>query len=140
MKIKKIKDIKRPLSWKLINLWYIPVGLVFWPFFPLTLLYTGIMGKKKLWINLSIFLLIVFGVSTFMILSQIMAMLFSIIIGVAFFAQIVYVILSAKEYLNRLDINQRESVAFQDVKDRIGNDPALAQNKLGNKFVMNLQK
>lgn len=137
---KKKYYIDRPLIWKILNLWYIPAGLFIPLLFPFTLLYTGIVGQKKTWTNISIVLIAIFLISTFLVLANIMRNLFAGLIVAAFVFQIIYVILSAKEFLQRLDIILREGTLFKGIKSSIENDPAFSKDSLGKQFIQELHQ
>lgn len=133
--------VNKDLSWKMLNLWYIPVFIPTLFFTPFGLLYAGLAAKKAKWVRMfaGTFGVTIFTVS--MILTGHMKALMVGLFMVNWIFQIFYMLKNANEFLYRLDMKQREEDIFNTAKERIDNEPEInTGDKLALEFISDLHK
>ena len=111
----------RPLIWKILNLWYIPVSILIPVFLPFSLLYIGLIAKSKKWVRIFALVTTTLVTSTVLLLANMdsFGKFFAIPIALAAGFTIVYIIAAAGDFLRRLDIILRNGTLFKE-EDRNG--------------------
>ena len=132
--------INRPLLWKIVNLWYIPILFPTILFMPLALLYMGVMVDKKTWkLQSLVGFFTLWGCVVLSGVSEDMKFLMWIFFTVWFIVAI-FILLKSNEYLQLRDARQKGQVNPLYTTSQHSNRSQTSNSNLGEKFISDLQK